>query len=94
MKTIDILVEVTAEDIAKGQPRRCSLCPVALALRRATGKEWIVGTWMRPWTATDAIETPAEALAFIEAFDGLLEEVAPFSFTLAVPAEMLAEAQP
>lgn len=43
-----VTVEVTAEDIAKGRPNRCGECPVALALRRATGQKLYVndqGEW-------------------------------------------------
>ena len=38
-----IIVEVTQEDIDKGERDHCTLCPIALALHRATGEVWDVG---------------------------------------------------
>lgn len=34
---MNIVVNVTAEDIAEGVPGTCDLCPIALAVKRATG---------------------------------------------------------
>jgi len=37
-----MIVEVTDEDIKNGKPKKADCCPIALALRRATGKDWFV----------------------------------------------------
>jgi hypothetical protein len=37
-------IDVTQEDIEQGRPQSTLCCPVALAMRRITGKRWTVGT--------------------------------------------------
>lgn len=38
-----MMISVTAEHITKGVAHKCEFCPVALALKDATGIEWTVG---------------------------------------------------
>lgn len=40
--TGEVIIEVTAEDIAAGTPRDCGRCPIALAVIRATGANTVV----------------------------------------------------
>jgi hypothetical protein len=39
-----LVVEVTQEDIDKGERKNCFECPLALAIHRASGKQVQVGT--------------------------------------------------
>ena len=80
-----VTVDVTWEDIAKGQPEEKCLCPIALALMRVgfrdvtvTGEEIRVGKRIE--------ETPEAAAEFVDLFDADRVLVEPFSFCLPVPA--------
>lgn len=85
-----IEVKVTPEDIENGIRGDCSECPIARSLMRivnqpvSVGPDWISiglkGLYGRatPWRATE----------FIRAFDHNMP-VTPFSFDLAIPAELL-----
>lgn len=75
-------INVTAEDIAVGERNNCGWCPVALAVRRATGEQ----AWVHP----DALivrgrrcPMPSEVWARVLKYDvqGVME---PFSFELEV----------
>ena len=76
MKTIN----VTAEDIAAGKRKNAGCCPVALALKRETGKECFVAP---TFVLSDKtyIDSPREVYFFIITFDAGLP-VEPFSFVL------------
>lgn len=75
-----ISVEVTAEDIAYGQAD-ATLCPVALAIRRATGKAVAVDAYEADIGDGRAL-LPPEVTHFVLAFDRG-DEVEPFRFNLA-----------
>ena len=84
-----VTVEVTAEDIAQGDPGGCWGCPVALALNRATGYAWSVNPFHlilpRPGRKKNLdIKTPPEVAEFISRFDAE-KKVEPFTFTLNIP---------
>jgi len=79
-----ITVEVTQDDIDHGERGRCQTCPIALALKRATGEAWsvtdvIVYQVGRPEYAW----LPARAEGFVHRFDDC-EQVKPFTFKLKV----------
>ena len=77
---------VTQEDIDRGEPTECGRCPVARAIKRATGRKRL-----KVWTAMVIISQKRFSLSqrvtdFIYAFDNA-EPVKPFSFSL--PLEKL-----
>ena len=37
-----VWLSITKNDIDKGEPGNCNFCPVSIALKRITGKEWFV----------------------------------------------------
>jgi hypothetical protein len=86
-------ITVTAEDIREGTPGDPTNCPVARAVKRATGEEWLsvftrrVHIWETDDTCfggrgTKKVFTNSESLArFIQRFDGL-RVVKPASFIL------------
>jgi hypothetical protein len=81
-----VTVEVTQEDIDSGMPKICSQCPVALAMRRAEGRVWMVGYGVlellqAPYSVVTA---PTGVTQFISDFDRN-NPVAPFSFTINLP---------
>jgi hypothetical protein len=97
-----ITVQVTQEDIADGERYACCECPVALALKRATGREWFVtGVFLnllKPGQSfTDSgvaaveltLDTPQEVKTFIHAFDEN-DPVKPFTFEIETPEEVAA----
>lgn len=81
-------IKVTQADIAAGDRQMCYACPVALALRRATGYDW----WVSRLRAVPypggfggrAVRLPRAASAFIADFDDGWP-VAPFAFDLPDP---------
>lgn len=74
-------IEVTARDIEKGLPEDKCGCPVALAIRRATGLEVSVWCSMSVKVGREYIDLPDEAEDFINRFDQG-EPVQPFTFDL------------
>lgn len=76
-------VEVTAEDIAQGVAADCQRCPVALALKRATGEDWRVGSYEAEKVAI-RVPLPMRVRAWTLALD-TGEPVEPFSFEIEVP---------
>jgi hypothetical protein len=68
-------INVTADDIARGRPEDCHLCPVSLAIRRATGLavsvtvDTAVIDYATPWQAE--VELPEAAGLFVDDFDEL-----------------------
>lgn len=91
MKTKPITVDVTAKDIARGRRLanngglKSLNCPIAQALRRATGAKGVsVGCDAFSLDFKRMSPLPAEAIAFIEAFDNKLP-VKPMTFTVPYP---------
>jgi hypothetical protein len=90
-------VTVTAEHIAKGQPRSAFSCPIAFALEDALpGTNCYAGRdnltvyahgGCAPWSVR--VRHPDSVLKFIRAFDSGLP-VEPFTFELDYPAEVAA----
>jgi hypothetical protein len=76
-------IEVTAEDIAQGERSDCYACPIALAVKRATGKQ-VAACHAHVYVGDDKGLLSADARSFVTAFDHN-EPVSPFSFDLEVP---------
>lgn len=78
----DYTIEVTAEDIANGERRSLSNCPIARTIRRVLGPNFhaVVRPATRE-TETHFMLPDMTRQHFIEAFDAG-EVVKPFSFTL------------
>lgn len=80
-----VKVRVTAEDIASGVRGLACLCPVALAVKRATGTEYVsVGVLSIQIGELEILRGIGRALKFARSFD-LGEAVGPFTFTLDIP---------
>jgi len=88
-----VVVEVTAEDIEKGEKEECERCPIACALLRSAGtarafvdgSEMAAGDWegMFPEIA-QRVPMPPDAAEFVADFDeGRIVE--PFTFTVELP---------
>ncbi len=96
MKTIR--VEVTAADIAKGEPTNEKFCPVARALARALNRP--VKVLALKWTDNMALRDcqlgwrflPVKATRFIRRLDNR-QSVKPFSFTIDLNATAIAIAE-
>lgn len=75
-------VSVTAEDISIGVRYRSCLCPVALAMTRASGKQVIV--WLHQWSYEGVYpsfsDLPREVVGWIMRFDKG-EKVEPMEFS-------------
>lgn len=95
-------VQVTREDIQKGQPKSAFLCPIARAIKRATGVRDVEVDDCR--IKVDGLEEmfdlPREIVEFIEAFDEnndsatgrsipRLKRVKPFGFLLHLPVPVV-----
>lgn len=86
-------ITVTADDIALGKPCSASGCPVARAVRRATGQSDVVVTYERIRIGDGDTErrvwTPAQAVRFMELFDSERSRpgAAPFAFDIPDPPE-------
>lgn len=75
-------IEVTAEDIAMGEPRCPHLCPVARAIERATGYAYeVLSDCVRQAWDTGAWPLPADACRFVRDYDRRLP-VRPLRFQL------------
>ncbi len=78
-------IEVTAEDIEKGEPRSSCSCPVTLAIRRATMIDFVMTGYLRINIGhCIKLFSPDAVKKFISAFDND-EPVKPFEFDLPVP---------
>lgn len=75
-----MLINVTQEDIDKGEASHCSRCPVALALIRMGHEEVRVGGSSFT-TKTIYAHLPDTAIAWIVSFD-LGSKGLPFTFTV------------
>lgn len=76
-------VEVTATDIRRGKRLDRAACPVARAVRRATGRNWKVLN-SRMYCGAAEVKTPPEVEKFIYCFD-MRETVQPFAFDVDLP---------
>lgn len=83
-----MLIEVRQSDIDRGERSCAQGCPIALALRRATGDVWSIYPDAGGWWATDPFRhrtfmLPPEAQAFARSYDYRRgEPVQPFTFDL------------
>lgn len=81
-----MIVHITEAMIRQGRIMACAGCPVALALRQATGQVWIVcEEEAEAWGADEVIGLPAEATRFIRRFDAGFP-VHPFEFEIDLEA--------
>ena len=86
-----ILVQVTAEDIANGVPHKYTGCPVALAVKRASGLGYVsVGkvSMLLERSADhhpDRISAPLSVQRFVRRFDKNPLKAKPFNFFLLLP---------
>lgn len=87
-----LTVHVTEKHIRAGSKSNCFTCPVALALKDASGKPWNVGTTgVFPIPDSDRnMRLPEEVTRFIRSFD-LELPVKPFTFTLDLPEGLATE---
>ncbi len=80
-----VMIEVTDEDIAKGDTMSCMTCPIALAAARVFGGEVSVTfSHIVAWTPDVSAFTPRAAKQFISDFD-CRRPVSPITFTIEVP---------
>lgn len=86
IRLVPVIVDVTEDDISKGDPRDCKECPVALAILRAGGEE------MRHWFFTQNIQDERrDVWMWINHFDTwacgdpIRSRPSPVKFTLFVP---------
>lgn len=84
-------VEVLQHHIDAGVRGNCRLCPIAVALQRATGEAWSIGMLFDDAIGlpldrdtTDLVTLPSSVATFIRRFDAE-EECHPFSFSVEVP---------
>ena len=78
-------IRVTAEHIKNGQRGEPQACPVALAIKEATGIMWItVGPHDMSTMSESQLTLPVSVQKFIRAFDHgeRKEEVVPFDFEI------------
>jgi hypothetical protein len=87
----ELVIEVTADDIASGIGQDCAKCPIALAAARLypMARIYVGGELTREisayWPEAAFYEMPDEAVDFTLAFD-CDEPVAPFTFTARLTA--------
>lgn len=85
-----MIIEVTQEDINKGIPRQCALCPVALATKRASGRELqvtknkILMFSNISGEKAQWIQLPEKVVDFIQVYDTTRKKLKPFSFELEI----------
>ena len=77
-------IEVTDSDIAQGLRHECHQCPIAYALRRASGVYDVMAGAKHIRIGDRGYATPAAAESFIRHFDQG-HTVLPFEFTLGEP---------
>lgn len=76
-------IEVTQEDINKGEVTECRRCPIALAVIRATGNKYVLVDSDYTHVGTKFCPTPVTAKRFIRNFD-YGNDVQPFTFELPI----------
>ena len=84
---LDVLVEVTLNDIITGRKRDCSFCPVARAVKRAASRDALIDPVAIRVFGTRLfvdIPTPPQARTFIKRFDSG-GPVQPLAFRLTIP---------
>jgi hypothetical protein len=75
-------VAVTAKDITDGERGNSLRCPVALALKRITGRDWeVLKTVAYPTGSTERYPLPLAATAWLAHSDAGAD-VEPFAFAL------------
>jgi hypothetical protein len=80
-------IDVTQEDIEKGERRHACRCPIARAISRAASSQATVGQSVAgysAWIGDTKVLLPACAAVFAHSFDAG-DVVSPFSFDLEVP---------
>lgn len=80
MKQPPYIVEVTTQDIERGKPFECRVCPVNIALERVTDRLCRTSSRICEIAGIDYI-LPYEAHKFISDFDRN-NPVQPFTFTI------------
>jgi hypothetical protein len=91
-----ITVRVTGTDIRRGLPGDALSCPIARALRRATGRRWAASRTVLRVAEEDGVlggrhlPAPPEAEAFMRDYDRD-RKVRPFTFTLDLPDAWLTQ---
>lgn len=89
MTTIDLKVDITAEDIAKGVPGSAFSCAFARAMSGAAGMPVTVdGLYVSFAGVREPVTLPPDAEKWVERFDNG-EPVTPASFLIPVPVEAL-----
>ena len=80
-------IDVTQEDINDGKQKSYWKCPIALALKRKTGKDYFVSYMVSLSNDIESKLVPIPPLAadFIRAFDAG-RPVHPFTFEIELPA--------
>ena len=77
-------IQVTQEDIDRGIAGSCGRCPITLAIRRATSKNYYTGVEdVFHMDYGPVIRLPFEAIKFIKNFDSG-NEVKPFEFEVGI----------
>ncbi len=91
-----VKVEVTFDDVAKGERGDCRYCPIALALERVLTERalFVVDgrtiSWAGPTVGAHGyVDLPESAREFIYVFDGA-GDVEPFEFEIELPDKLLA----
>jgi hypothetical protein len=80
---MEMLINVTQEDIDKGCQRNSSNCPVARAIKRQTGQDVLVGAYQFGLMSGEKLWMPQGVQNFVYAFDnGYNVLTKPFSFYL------------
>lgn len=78
-----IVIDVTIRDIEEGERADCYVCPVALAVGRATGEvAHVMGDDVLLEDLDLVADLPREARVWVRAYDANDEVPMPFSFTL------------
>ena len=81
-----LTIKVRKADIDKGEPHMAGLCPVAIALRRATKANYVSVASTMYWQMKDmgklySAKLPPEALAAVHEYDKT-GKMKPFEFTI------------
>jgi hypothetical protein len=78
-----VRIDVTQQDIAMGEPKKCGRCPIALAIKRVVSGPVLVFD-ESVWANGGQADLPTTAKDFVTAFD-FGNPVHPFSFDLDIP---------
>lgn len=84
-----IQIHVTRKDIKLGKRGHCGICPVAIAISRASGREaWVSGNCLlfrQVGGLSEAILLPGTVSQFVTKFD-TGKQVDPFFFIIEIPS--------